>query len=228
MTREDIDLAAFDNATCDATMDEMAKRSSLRSESKRSSQKDVKPPEKFSGRSKSWKAWRAEFESFLAQLAGADGCPLSYIIRDDDDITQDEYELLEGQMKRIYDAPLQGDYYERDNFQVFQKLRALLTGGLAETYLTDFEKSGDGREAWTALLTAYEGDNAKNAAITSARNDIHTSTWERNTKNWLFDQYCLKHIRAHNILKRFDIQMDKSTKVREFIRGIKKSSFNSI
>lgn len=131
-------------------------------------------------------------------------------------------------MKRIYDAPLQGDYYERDNFQVFQKLRALLTGGLAETYLTDYEKSGDGGEAWTALLTAYEGDDAKNAAITSARNDIHTSTWERNSKNWTFDQYCLKHIRAHNILKRFDVPVDEATKVREFIRGIHNASFNSI
>ena len=48
MAREDIDLAAFDNATCDATLDEMAKTSSLRSDSKRSSQKDVKPPEKLS------------------------------------------------------------------------------------------------------------------------------------------------------------------------------------
>ena len=48
MAREDIDLAAFDNAMCDATLDEMAKTSSLRSDSKRSSQKDVKPPEKLS------------------------------------------------------------------------------------------------------------------------------------------------------------------------------------
>jgi hypothetical protein len=135
---------------------------------------------------------------------------------------------MEGQMKRIYDAPLQGIYYERDNFQVFQKLRALLTGGLAETYLTDFEKSGDGREAWIALITAYEGDDAKNAAITSARNDIRTSTWERNSKNWTFDQYCLKHIRTHNILKRYEVPMDESTKVREFIRGIHNSSFQSI
>eukprot|EP00590_Aulacoseira_subarctica_P008036 CAMPEP_0172430552 /NCGR_PEP_ID=MMETSP1064-20121228/54927_1 /TAXON_ID=202472 /ORGANISM="Aulacoseira subarctica , Strain CCAP 1002/5" /LENGTH=241 /DNA_ID=CAMNT_0013176685 /DNA_START=3 /DNA_END=725 /DNA_ORIENTATION=- len=228
MAHDNINLAIFTNEICDATLDEMAKSSSFRGESKRTSQKDVKQPEKISGRVKSWKAWKAEFESFLAQINGADGVPLSYIIRDDDEITEDEYALMEGQMRRIYDAPLQGDYYERDNFQVFQKLRSLLTGGLAETYLSDYEKTGDGREAWQALLTAFEGDDAKNAAITSARNDIRTSTWERNSKNWTFDQYCLKHIRAHNILKRYDVPVDESTKVREFIRGIHNSSFQSI
>jgi hypothetical protein len=147
MAHEEINLATFTNAMCDATLDEMAKTSSFRGDSKRTSQKDVKPPEKFSGRVKSWKSWKAEFESFLAQINGAVGCPLSYIIRDDDEITDEEYASMEGQMKQIYDAPLQGDYYERDNFQVFQKLRSLLTGGLAETYLTDYEKTGDGREA---------------------------------------------------------------------------------
>ena len=111
---------------------------------------------------------------------------------------------------------------------MFLKLRALLTCGLAETYLSDFERSGDGRGAWLTLLTAFEGEDARNAAITSARNDIRTCTWERNSKNWTFDQFCLKHIRAHNILKRYDVPMDESTKVREFIRGIHNASFQSI
>eukprot|EP00590_Aulacoseira_subarctica_P011644 CAMPEP_0172424146 /NCGR_PEP_ID=MMETSP1064-20121228/21716_1 /TAXON_ID=202472 /ORGANISM="Aulacoseira subarctica , Strain CCAP 1002/5" /LENGTH=1711 /DNA_ID=CAMNT_0013165931 /DNA_START=811 /DNA_END=5943 /DNA_ORIENTATION=- len=228
MTHEEIDLGNFDNDTCDATLDQMARSSSFKGESKRGSQKDIKPPEKFNGRGKSWKNWKAEFEAFLAQISGADGCPLSYVIRDDDDITADEYALLEGQMKKVYDQPLQGDYFERDNFQVFQKLRALVTGGLAETYLSDYEKSGNGRQAWFTLLTAYEGDDAKNAQITSARNDIRTTTWERNSKNWTFDQYCLKHIQAHNILKRYEVPMDEPTKVREFIRGIHNASLQSV
>mmetsp|Transcript_2487 Transcript_2487/g.3771 ORF Transcript_2487/g.3771 Transcript_2487/m.3771 type:complete len:172 (+) Transcript_2487:2039-2554(+) len=89
MAHEEIDPAAFTNAMCDATLDEMAKTSSFRGDSKRTSQKDVKPPDKFSGRVKSWKSWKAEFESFLAQINGADGCPLIYIIRDDDEITDE-------------------------------------------------------------------------------------------------------------------------------------------
>lgn len=228
MTHEDIDLGMFTNDVCDTTLDEMARSSSFKGDAKRGSQKDVKAPEKFNGRVKSWKNWRAEFESYLAQISGTDGCPLSYIIRDDDEINEEEYAQMEGQMKKIYDQPLQGDYFDRDNFQVFQKLRAMVTGGLAETYLSDYEKNGDGRQAWFTLLTAYEGDDAKNAAITSARNDIRQTTWERNSKNWNFDQYCLKHIRAHNILKRYDVPMDEPTKVREFIRGIHNASLQSV
>ena len=61
MAHNRIELANFTDAKCDSTLDDMAKLSSFRGDSKRSSQKDVKPPEKFSGRVKSWKAWRAEF-----------------------------------------------------------------------------------------------------------------------------------------------------------------------
>ena len=64
----------------------------------------------------------------------------------------------------------------------------------------------------------------KSAAITSARNNIQTSTWELNFKNRTFDQYCLLHVHAHNILKRYDVPMDEPTKVREFIRGIHNTS----
>ena len=212
---DDINLEEFDNKACDNTQDQMARSSSMKIDSKRTSQKDVKAPEKFSGKVKAWKPWKADFEAYLAQLLGSnpDETPLSYVIRDDDDITPEELDILEGQMKKIYEAPHHGEYFMRDNFQVYQKLRALLTGGIAETYITDYEKTGNGRELWQALLVAYEGEDATNAAITSARNDIRLSTWEQNTKSWSFDQYCLKHIRANNILKKYGVPMDEATKV---------------
>mmetsp|Transcript_11237 Transcript_11237/g.16169 ORF Transcript_11237/g.16169 Transcript_11237/m.16169 type:complete len:351 (+) Transcript_11237:725-1777(+) len=227
---DEINLEDFDDEMCDATQDMMARSSSMKGDSKRTSQKDVKAPEKFSGKVKAWKPWKADFEAHLAQIAGSnpDETPLLYVIRDDEALTPEEYDLLEGQMKKIYDAPLHGKHFMRDNFQVYQKLRALLTGGIAETYLSNYEKTGNGREAWQELLTAYEGEDATNTAITSARNDIRLSSWERNTKNWTFDQYCLKHIRANNILKKYDVPLDEATKVREFIRGINNTSLQSV
>lgn len=53
MAHENIDLGDFTNETCDATLDEMARSLSFKGDSKRGTQKDVKPPEKFSGRVKS-------------------------------------------------------------------------------------------------------------------------------------------------------------------------------
>mmetsp|Transcript_5310 Transcript_5310/g.7827 ORF Transcript_5310/g.7827 Transcript_5310/m.7827 type:complete len:274 (+) Transcript_5310:675-1496(+) len=183
-THDEIDLEDFDNEMCDATQDQMAKSSSMKGDSKRTSQKDVKPPEKFSGKVRAWKPWKAEFEAYLAQIGGSnpDETPLLYVIRNDEDISPDELELLEGQMRKVYEAPLHGEHYMRDNFQVYQKLRALLTGGLAETYLTDYEKSGDGRGAWQELLVEYEGEDAKNTAITSARNDTSLLLGEEHEK----------------------------------------------
>ena len=61
MTHENIDLDTFTNNACDAILDAMAKATSLKGDSKRGTQKDVKPPDKFNGRVKSWQNWKSEF-----------------------------------------------------------------------------------------------------------------------------------------------------------------------
>ena len=50
---------------------------------------------------------KAEFEAYLSALRGDNGTPLSYIIRDDeDDMTEEELNGLEGPAKEIYEASL--------------------------------------------------------------------------------------------------------------------------
>mmetsp|Transcript_15380 Transcript_15380/g.21921 ORF Transcript_15380/g.21921 Transcript_15380/m.21921 type:complete len:126 (+) Transcript_15380:1461-1838(+) len=110
---------------------------------------------------------------------------------------------MEGTVKQIYDAELQGIYVERDNYQVFQKLKSQLIGSTAETHLTALEKASNGQAAWMHLKTCYESEDAKNTAISQARKEIKDATWERNTRNWTFDSYCMHRVKSFNCPKGF-------------------------
>ena len=222
--KEDADIAydldEFTVVECNKMMKKMSRATSMSSSKDRSKKSDVKAPDKFNGKQRNWKSWKAEFEAYLAAIRGENNTPLSYIIRDEDDITPEEIAALEGPAKEVYEAPLQGTFYEKYNYQVFQHLRTQIVGSSAETHIESFATNGDGRNAWLFLKSKYEGEDARNAAIAIARRDISSATWERNHKNWNFDDYCLRHTRANNTLSKYGVPVDGPSQVRAFLDGI--------
>ena len=230
--KEDIDaeygIDDFTEEECKEMLKKMSRKSSSSSSKDRSKKSDVKAPEKFNGKQRNWKTWKAEFEAYLSAIRGENGTPLSYIIRDDDDMTEEQLDDLEGPAKEIFEAPLQGTYFERDNYQVFQHLRTQIVGSSAETHIESFERKSDGRNAWLFLKTKYEGEDARNAAIAIARKDISSASWERNLKNWSFDDYCLRHTRANNTLSKYGVPVDGPSQVRAFLDGIHNHSMDGI
>mmetsp|Transcript_18824 Transcript_18824/g.26697 ORF Transcript_18824/g.26697 Transcript_18824/m.26697 type:complete len:167 (+) Transcript_18824:143-643(+) len=86
----DFDLDDFTEAECNAIMKKMSRKTSSSSQKDRNKKSEVKAPDKFNGKQRNWKSWKAEFEAFLAAIRGENDAPLSYVIGDDDDITQDE------------------------------------------------------------------------------------------------------------------------------------------
>lgn len=219
-TDAEYNLDDFTDAKCTAMLKKMSRKSGTTSLKDSSKKSDAKAPEKFNGKHKNWKQWKAEFEAYLSAIRGVNDVPLIYIIRDDDNMTQEEKDNLEGPAKEVYDAPLQGTFFDRDNYQVFQYLRAQIVGGSAETHLEPFVTDGDGRNAWIFLKAKYEGEDARNAAIAVARKEISNATWERNSKNWTLDDYCMKHTRANNTLTKYGVPVDGPSQVRAFLDGI--------
>ena len=225
----DYNIEDFDANECTNMLKKLSRKSSSGAQKDCNKKSDVKPPDKFNGKQRNWKAWKAEFEAFLSAIKGENGTtPLSYVIRDDDEITEEQLNGLEGPAKEIHEAPSQGTYFERDNYQVFQHIRTQIVGSSAETHIESFEKKSDGRNAWLFLKTKYEGEDARNAAIAVARKDISSATWERNVKNWNFDDYCLRHIRANNTLSKYGVPVDGPSQVRAFLDGIHNHQMDGI
>jgi hypothetical protein len=79
----------------------------------------------------------------------------------------------------IQNTPIAGEAFKTDNYDLFQLLITWTSGGTAETYVDRYRRTSDGRAAWTWLLQAMEGRDARNARIQAADDIIDTSFWDR-------------------------------------------------
>ena len=112
-------------------------------------------PRDFTNETK-WKDWAPTLEGYLKTLAGRDGVPLAYVIRDNDapDPTPrgdflDEY---------IANAPLTGDTYALDNAQVATLIKSFVVGNTeAETKVQTLATPNDGRGIYRTLKEHYLG-----------------------------------------------------------------------
>jgi Reverse transcriptase (RNA-dependent DNA polymerase) len=177
----------------------------------------------FNGKRENWLNAKRDLTAYLNQILNEDGVPIYYVIHDPTE--EQEYRNHNGDIGgKIYDAPFQGRIYNDDAFKVLQILRLWTSNGTAQTYV---DQSNDVQEAWSSLLTIYEGHDARNANIQRARSIILKAVWTRNTPNYTFDDYCNKHVRENNELNRYHANVDGESQVRFFLDGIKCSDRNS-
>jgi hypothetical protein len=59
-------------------------------------------------------------------------------------------------------APLTRDQYNKDNVKVYGILKQLCLEGPGRSYILEFDRVKDGRGAWLATYSHYEGDSFRN------------------------------------------------------------------
>jgi hypothetical protein len=111
---------------------------------------------------------------------------------------------------------------------VFQYLKKWTTGSSAKTHVEKYEKDNDGRAAWLELLGNYEGPNTIQVKVVAARQTINNSTWSHDLDNYKFEDYCKRHQRANNLLKKYDRALDGDSAVHSFLRGIHRTEYMPI
>jgi hypothetical protein len=126
------------------------------------------------------------------------GTPLVYLVRRHDE-TQELYDEEDSNnlLKRIVNAPLSGNSFTSDNFELYQFLVSWTAGGTAVSYVDLYKTIQDGRKAWLSLEETYEGEDSRQARIRDAINKINTSRFERERPNFSFEDYCNLHIQAN-------------------------------
>ena len=118
-----------------------------------------------------WRDWSPTVINYFRMIAGSEGVPLSYILRENDgpDPTpnpdfKDDY---------VMNAPLIGTSYVSDAREVHAAIRKLITGNTqAEAIIKPFEAQCDGRADWKALKHHYEGVGIYSADIAKASHTI--------------------------------------------------------
>ncbi len=96
----------------------------------------------------------------MHHMVGQCHFPLSYILQeneDDNGISPDDYETIDAYEEAV--APFLGPYFELDNNAIFDSLKSYALGGPHWTWIQDYEKKRDGRGAWLALKSHFDGPN---------------------------------------------------------------------
>ncbi|CAJ1956295.1 unnamed protein product [Cylindrotheca closterium] len=140
-----------------------------------------------------WEDWCPTFENYLRTIPGRDGVPLSYIVRMNDTgiltLHEDFFEIYFNM------APHIGEAYVMDNATVLVLLSKFIVGNTkAEATLQAINIAGNGREAFNALRTHYEGKGILASDIVEAEHTIKELCYvgEKPKMNWTMFEQMLK------------------------------------
>ena len=146
-----------------------------------------------------WRFWWESWETYLHQIRGAMGLPLTYFQRVHDKVHP--FMLLE-----VYDDSdvefcrtfkLDGAEYKADSARLFDELKPLVIDGPGWTYVKPFSSKRNGRAAILALRLQAEGTAATKLRKSAAYNSINSCRFRGNARNWTIDMYIDTHAAAH-------------------------------
>lgn len=113
-----------------------------------------------------------DFETFeegilniWARTRGAQGEDLRYVVRPDNPPAEFESE----QQRRMFQLPLTGVAYDRDNATVFRDLKAMNLNTTGDPWIQPFESTEDGRGAWMAWTDHFNGQGELSKRINLAK-----------------------------------------------------------
>lgn len=128
---------------------------------------------------KEWKQWEEKFVNYTSSFIGANGVPLSYVIRDNDvpDNPNDEYPDFI--TKTVACAPLRGEFYTADRLTVFKLIVSFTTGQSSHDWVKDTVRYSDGRRSMKALRAHFAGEGNASRNISDAdrlKEQLHYKT----------------------------------------------------
>ena len=108
---------------------------------------------------KEWFKFWEKLKNYLGQVRGAAKVPLSYVVRDHEEVTlairNAEYD---SHTKRVSATLLlSGQHYNVDNESVWEIIKSLVIDGFGWNYVKRYDRSMDGRSAVLALRRQCEG-----------------------------------------------------------------------
>jgi hypothetical protein len=161
---------------------------------------------------KDWPKVKAYYESFFAKKRGVAVAPLAYVIRQSDDPANINATFDTIDQLRIDSTPHTGENFLQDNRFVFDALDSGLAGKAAHTHIRVFEKRRNGRQAWFALCSYYDGLAQLSKRADVAKAAIEGSRFDGKTSRYTFDKFVAVHKGANAELEHPDVNEPYSEK----------------
>ena len=189
---------------------------------------DIRRPEKLVDLAKWTKFWEL-LTTYLGRVKGAALTPLSYLVREHEEVTQGQLdaEYPSVQERLIATTALSGTHFNLDNRTLYDEFKPLVVDGPGWSFIKKFDKSKDGRSAVLALKSQAEGTSAKLTRKQAAYASIASSAYLGPRKGFTFASYVTLHQTAHNELLDLEEPVSESKKVTDFLKGIRDPTLNT-
>jgi hypothetical protein len=190
---------------------------------------DISKPEKLSDLAK-WTKFRELLTTYLGRVKGAALTPLSYLVREHEEVTpvhhEAEYPSIPERL--IATTALNGTHFDLDNCTLYDEFKPLVVDGPGWSFIKKFDRSKDGRRrAVLALKSQAEGTSAKLTRKQAAYASIASSANLGPRKGFTFASYVALHQSAHIELLDLDEPVSQSKKVTDFLKGIRDHNLNT-
>ena len=124
-------------------------------------------PGKFKDERK-WTNWEPAFVNYLSMIPGSYHVPVSYVVREQEDLDHN-YDFGDDFVSEmIACAPLNGAHFRADSRRVQQLLKNYLVSETAEQLIKKMEAHADGRRDMLALRQYYSGQGNASRHIATA------------------------------------------------------------
>jgi hypothetical protein len=205
--------------TRDVAIAEAIKMVNIAEEAQGEKESDVKLPDKFKITSK-WIVFSEAVDTYLNRLRGQGRIPLNYVTRSIENpepgtIYQTEQEMM------IATTPLTGDQYDLDNERVYGIIKQLILEGPAWSYVTDvIDRARNGRAAWLALRSHYEGESFLNKQKEETYKMIENVHYKGERTTFTFEHFTGILTKGYNDLQRYGEPVLEAKKVRDLLSKI--------
>lgn len=170
--------------------------------------------------------WDRKVSETLSLIYGRNYCPLAYVIRPDKPAGWDPLVDATNDYERLmYQLPLAGTAYNRDNEAVFSYIQLAVVQTAAETWIYDAVPGRDGRAAMRALRGHYEGEAELDVQANKARETLNDLVYT-NERTMAFEAMITKLNKAYNSLKRQGQEYTDKSKVEHLAKRIKNPTKN--
>ena len=215
------DPEKYDNDQANSTLDRMREEQTIKKAMKGAV---PKKPDALTNLTK-WDAFWEQWKNYIGQLRGAAKIPLSYIHRDNEEVTD---EIREEAEEYIDDEDavlmmvtvLSGEHFMIDNRRYYVEFKALIADGPGWSFIKTYDTSQDGRKAVLALKAQCEGLSFRLNKKAQAYKKIRELSFAGHRRNWTLQHYITGHLEAHNVLSEMDEAVPETKKVMDLLNGI--------
>jgi hypothetical protein len=214
----------------EGTFTEQLRRAQTRNKIRKALKSNDVPSESSPGpleKESKWKEWEEKFVNYLRLHLGANGVPLSYVIRaNDDPDTEDIWTQTDFIRETVACAPLSGEFYDADKLTVYNLIISFTTGQPSGDWVKKTEKAQDGRKSMQALRDHFLGEGNGSRNISDAEALKNTLVY-KNERSMAFETFLTQTQRMFNIYSQEGEPMLEPAKIRFLFDSVQHDKLTS-